>query len=187
MVEQENPSVLIRVWLLGPFHMERKRADETWETIERSSWEHTYARSLLKRLLCAHERRAMRSDLIDDLWPERSMSLAEKYLNNAASRLYKVLAYDHIFRSVGTQGRSGYELADQSHLWTDSDECEALLHEAERLGRTSAAALPLLECASKHFERGSILEDVGRAMVYRGTRRKRGDDALLLPLAGRSL
>jgi len=187
MIEEEHPSVLVRVWLLGPFRVERKRADETWETIEKTSWEHTYARALLKRLLCTRERRAMRSDLMDDLWPERSMLLAEKYLNNAASRLYRVLEHDRLFRSIGTQGRNGYELADQSHIWTDMDACEALLHEAERLGRTSAAALPLLECASKHFERGSILEDVGRAMVYRGTRRKRGDDALLLPLAGRSL
>lgn len=161
MIEQENPSVLVCVWLLGPFHVERKRADESWETIEKTAWEHTYARSLLKRLLCAYERRAMRSDLMDDLWPERSMSLAEKYLNNAASRLYKVLEHDRLFQSLGTQGRNGYELADQSYIWTDIDACEALLHEAEQLGRTSAAAFPLLERVRKHFERGGILEDEG--------------------------
>ena len=156
---EETASVLVRAWLLGPFQVERRQADGTWEAITPTAWEHSYARSVFTRLLCTHERRAMRSDLMDDLWPDRPISLAERYLNNAASRLYRAFAPHQIVRSFGLHGRSGYELADQSILWTDSQASEELLHEAERLGRTSVSALPLLERASTYFARGEMLAD----------------------------
>ncbi len=159
MIDKDDPSVLVRVCLLGAFHVERRQDETTWKTLEQSAWGNSYARSLLKYLLCANKRRASRSDIIDDVWPERELSLAEKYLNNASSRLYRVFHHEGILTPFGSHGRTGYELAGQEVLWTDIDECEALLREAERLGRTSSQALPLLEQASKHFERGSMLEE----------------------------
>jgi DNA-binding SARP family transcriptional activator len=158
MIDRDSPSVLVRVWLLGAFHAERRQDHKTWKTIEKSALGNSYARSLLKYLLCVNKRKASRSDIIDDLWPERELHLAEKYLNNASSRLYRVLPDEGILTPFGSHGRTGYELAGQELLWTDIDECEALLSEAERLGRTSSQALPLLEQASRHFERGSMLE-----------------------------
>jgi DNA-binding SARP family transcriptional activator len=158
MIERDDPSVLVRVWLLGAFHVERRQDETTWKTIEPSAWGNSYARSLLTYLLCVSNRKAPRSAISDALWPERDLALADKYLNNASSRLYRLFQQEGILTPFGSHGRAGYELAGQEVLWTDIDACEALLREAERLGRTSSQALPLLEQASRHFERGSMLE-----------------------------
>src|SRR5205814_10079052 len=101
MIERERPSVLVRVWLLGPFQVEWRTDAAPWETIEKSAWEGSYARLLFKRLLCASGRRSTRSELIDDLWPERSLALAEKYLNNASSKLHHLLHEDHLLTTFG--------------------------------------------------------------------------------------
>ncbi len=158
MIERARPSALVRVWLLGPFQVEWRTDAATWETIEKSAWEGSYARLLFKRLLCASGRRSTRSELIDDLWPERSLAMAEKYLNNASSKLHHLLREDHLLTTFGPRGSAGYELAGQEVVWTDIDACETLLAEAERLGRTSPQALSLLEKASAYVERGGMLE-----------------------------
>ncbi len=117
MSERDDPLVRVRVWLLGAFHVERRQDETTWIPVEPSAWGNSYARSLLKYLLCASHRKAPRSDIIDQLWPERELSLAEKYLNNAASRLYHIFQHEGILTPFGSHGRTGYELADQEVVW----------------------------------------------------------------------
>ncbi len=157
MIDSDSHAILVRVWLLGEFHVERRKDDGTWEAVEKTAWGNSYARPLFKRLLCAPGRRAARSDILDDLWPNTSFHLAEKYLNNASSKLRQVFHKD-IVKPLGPHGIGGYQLAERSLLWTDVDACESLITEAERLGFPSAEALSLLEIASKNFERGSMLE-----------------------------
>ncbi len=153
MIDQQSSSVLMRVWLLGPFLVERRHEHGTWEAI--NTWDkYPYARLLLKRLLCSGERKVQRSTIIDDLWPHPDTP--ERYPSDAAYHLRKVLHIPNVLKTFGTN--SGYQLVDQSLLWVDVDACTALLTEAERIGRTSAAALRLLEQASEHFQRGGFLE-----------------------------
>ncbi|MBV9229721.1 MAG: hypothetical protein JOZ18_10445, partial [Chloroflexi bacterium] len=158
MIDRESSSVLVRVWLLGTFRAERRNNDGNWEAIDKSAWDKNYARQLFVRLLCAINRRAARSDIIDDLWSERPLQLAEKYLNNASSRLASILGHEHLLQSFGPHGSGGYGLAGQERLWTDIDACECLLQEVERRGRTCSDAMLLLEQASQYFERGAMLE-----------------------------
>lgn len=158
MIDKDMPSVLARVWLLGPFLVERRSHNSTWETIDKTTWnKYCYAHLLLKRLLCSSERKAERTNLIDDLWPaSEPTESVERYPSDAAYHLRKVLTFPNILKTFGNN--SGYALADQSLIWIDVDACETLLKEVERLGRFSAAALPLLEHADKYLQRGGFLE-----------------------------
>ena len=157
MIDRGSNTLLVRVWLLGPFHAERRNEQGTWEVIGKTAWEGSYARPLFHRLLCATGRRAARSNLLEELWPNTPLHLAEKYLNNASSKLRQIF-YKEIVKPLGHRGIGCYQLVGQSLLWTDIDACELLISEAERLGPSSAEALSLLEQASKDFERGEMLE-----------------------------
>src|SRR5579872_1181319 len=157
MMDKDSPTLLVRVWLFGAFEVERRDGDGCWEPIEKSHWEKGYTRSLFKRLLSANGRRLERLSLIDDLWADpESPELVERYLNDAAYKLRKALRPEEVLKTFGHG--SGYQLLGQSLLWIDTDACEALMGEAERIGRTSAPALPLLEQARTYFARGDFLE-----------------------------
>lgn len=150
------PSPLFRVWLLGPFTVERRRDDGEWEAINKAAWDkHPYARLLLQRLLCSSERKIERSDLIEDLWShlEHGESV-ERYPSDAVYHLRKIMP--GVVTTFGAA--SGYALAHQSSVWVDSNACEKLLKGAEDRGRSSAQALPLLEQANEYFRRGAFLE-----------------------------
>jgi tetratricopeptide (TPR) repeat protein len=157
MIDSKSNTLLARVWLLGEFAVERKKDDGTWERVNKAAWDGNYARVLLKRLLCAPGRRVARSDILDDLWPHAPSHLAEKYLNNASSKLRQILHKD-VLRPFGPHGISGYQLAEQALVWTDVDACDSLIRDVERLGFSSPDALLLLESAEELFARGSILE-----------------------------
>ncbi len=157
MTEKERPLLLVRVWLLGPFQVDVRCDDGTWETIH--TWDRGYGRPLLKRLVCAPGRRLERGMILDDLWPDpASPDSIERYLNDAAYQLRKLLREPTLLKT--RDHASTYQLADQSLLWVDADACEDLLKEAEHVWRTSAAALPLLEQASAYHDRGDFLEGV---------------------------
>jgi DNA-binding SARP family transcriptional activator len=164
MIDQEQ-AVLIRVRLLGEFQVERWRGDGTYAVIEKAAWGQTYARALFKRLLTAPARRMSRSDLVDALFPQLELEKAERYLNDAARMLRKIVGYNCL-QSYGPHGTGGYMLAGQDVILTDIDACEALMKEAERIGRTSAAAMGLLEQASEYFSRGGMLEGEGSQWCY---------------------
>lgn len=170
MMDTDSSTILVRVWLFGAFHVERRNEAGIRETSDKSHWEKGYTRPLFKRLLSAGGRRLERLTLIDDLWPHpESPELVERYLNDAAYQLRKALRPAQLLKTFGHA--SGYALADQSLLWVDADACEALMKEAEQIGRTSAPALPLLEQAKAHFARGDFLEGESGLWVYarRGT------------------
>lgn len=157
-MEKKRRTPLVRVWLLGPFQVEARRDDGTWETIH--TWDRGYARPLLRRLLCSPGRRVERNTILDDLWPDpASPDSIERYLNDAAYQLRKLLREPTLLKTG--DNASTYQLAGQSLLWVDADACEDLLKEAERVGRTSAAVLPLLEQARAYGERGDFLEGNG--------------------------
>ena len=170
MVDKDSSTILVQVWLFGTFQVECRNEQGIWETSDKSHWEKGYTRPLFKRLLCASGRRVERLTLIDDVWPNpESPELVERYLNDAAYKLRKALRPAQVLKTFGHA--SGYALANQSQLWVDADACEALLKEAERIGRTSAPALPLLEQARAYFVRGDFLEGESGLWVYarRGT------------------
>lgn len=165
MIDKDNASILLRAWLLGTFYVEYRREDGRWETIEKAKWERSYARPLFKRLLCSRGRKAQRGTLCDDLWPNpENPELVERYLNDAAYQLRKILSIPDVLKTLGKA--SGYELANQAQLWCDIDACEAFMKEAELIGYTSIAALPLLEQANSYFERGEFLEGEGGLWIY---------------------
>ncbi len=165
MKNEMTSSPLVRVWLFGPFLAQYRDQDGSWKAIAKAAWEKGYCRSLLRRLLCARGRRAARSILLDDLWPDPSEpARADQYLSDAVCTLRKVLPIPRVLPREG-MGTS-YALPDQSVLWTDSDAFQALLKEAEQLGRTSAPALPLLEQASIYMQRGEFLEGQSGLWCY---------------------
>src|SRR5579872_4876143 len=170
MIDEDNATALVRVRLFGPFEVERRNEAGIWEMVDKAHWDRGYARSLFKRLLSSGGRPVDRLTLIDDLWPHLDTSeLVERYLNDAAYQLRRVLRPAAILKTYGHG--SGYALADQSLLWVDAGACEALLKEVEQRGRTSASALALLEQARTCFARGEFLEGESGLWVYprRGT------------------
>jgi DNA-binding SARP family transcriptional activator len=160
MIERNSASVLVCVWTLGAFHVERRTKDGTWETVPLDEWGgNTHSRRLLKLLLC-HERKARRGTIMEELWSRNESMLAEEYLNKAASNLRRVLHTEEQSSLLKTtNNRTTYELANQSHLWVDAKACESLMQEAEQVGHTTAQGLDLLKTASTYFERGRFLED----------------------------
>jgi hypothetical protein len=74
MIESAPPALHARVWQLGAFDAERRREDGTWEAIEKTTWGNSYAHPLLLYLLCSSCRRAARSEILDDLWPNTPFS-----------------------------------------------------------------------------------------------------------------
>src|SRR5579885_144002 len=141
MKNEMTSSPLVRVWLFGPFLAQYRDQDGTWKAIAKAAWEKGYSRSLLRRLLCARGRRAARSMLLEDLWPDHpEPALADQYLSDAVSSLRKAIPLPALLPKEG-KGTS-YVLPDQSILWTDHDAFQALLKEAEQIGRTSARAVP---------------------------------------------
>jgi DNA-binding SARP family transcriptional activator len=164
----EGAFVLVRVWLLGEFKVERRRSDGVWEEIKKGEWDKDgYARRVLKWLLCAPRRRAQRGRIIEDLWPGTTAKTVEDNLSKAISVLRKrILRNEGLLKTFGPHAASGYELADQSRIWVDSDACEALIYQVEQIGCTSPGALPLLQKGIGYFERGGCLEGDGGQWCY---------------------
>lgn len=151
-----------RVFLHGPFEVWKRETSDTWHLIEKEAWGRGRpTRTIFKHLLATPGRRLSRVKLQEDLWSESDFELADKYLNNTISVLYRVLGKDLLKSWEAT-----YELAGQDLIWTDIDACEALLKEVENRGCTSIQALPLLEEALSYLERGNFLEGEGSTWVY---------------------
>ena len=149
------PSPVVRVRLLGPLEVSRRFPDGSWQAVERKAWDKgTPPRSVFKRLLTTPGRRLSRLAIQEDLWPEASMELADRYLNNAVMVSRQIIGKT-LVETIGPL----YEIAGQSQVWTDVDACSALVREAENQGCTTPQALPLLEEAFRYFERGKCLED----------------------------
>src|SRR5581483_3860481 len=107
----------VRVYLFGRFSTQIRQADGTWREISSEEWGHcSYARCLLKVLLCSPQRAAERGILLARIWPsaESDASLC-KLLNNAVYHLHLALRdQGNLLKKVGSRGNTGYELADQA-------------------------------------------------------------------------
>jgi len=154
----DHDSVLFRVWILGPFCVERRLSTDVWEPVDEKEWGsiQTYAgytKSLLGFLLTYHKRTATRATLLQRLW---SHMASETPLYRATARLRALLSTPDK-QSLLTTGER-FTVADQASIWVDADHAEALVKEAETIGPTQPAAIPLLEEASDLFQRGRFLE-----------------------------
>ncbi|RAQ94804.1 bacterial transcriptional activator domain-containing protein [Thermogemmatispora tikiterensis] len=157
------PSCRLRVFLFGPLQVWLRDPSHSWRLLDKHAWgKGRSARSVFKRLLLAPSRRLSRCSLQDDLWssPDDALSL-DKTLYNAINLLRRAIGKDLVLTI-----ESAYALADQSLIWTDYDASQALLASAEQLGRTTDAALPLLEQALSYLSRGELLEDEGGLWVH---------------------
>jgi hypothetical protein len=71
-----EPGPLFRVWLCGPFCLERRQGS-SYVPLPVSAWGGSaYPRQLLKALLCCPGRQAHRERLLAWLWPEAEADLA---------------------------------------------------------------------------------------------------------------
>ncbi len=150
-----------RIWLCGAFRVER-RVGTAYEVIRTAEWGgSSYPRLLLKALLCCPGRQARREALLDMLWPEMDPEQAAQNLNTATTKLRKVLQPVKGQESllITEDDCKLYLLEGQHLLWVDVDAAFARFKEAERCGRTSSEALPLLEEADTYFSKGAFLQD----------------------------
>lgn len=162
----------VRIRLLGSFEVALLTEQGNWVPVGKEAFgKGKTARSVLKRLLAAPNRRASRGVLQEDFWPEADQALADAYLNNAANAIRHVLG-----EQLKTVGGTIYEVAGQGHVWVDCDEALTLLKVAEDLGTEQVAAIPLLEEALAILARGDYLEGENGTWCY-GARRK-VEDAL---------
>ncbi len=160
-------SPLLRIRLWGPFRVE-KRVGEGYEAVKTADWGGSnYPRLLLKALLCCPGRRARRESLLDMLWPEIDGEQATAYLNTATTKLRQLLRQEKNQESllITEHDATVYHLPDQRVLWVDSDAVQYALAQAERVGRTSLEAFPLLEeaLAGESFWRQKRLSGLRRS------------------------
>lgn len=157
---QSRQIPFFRVWLCGAFRVERS-AGTASEAVRTAEWGgSSYPRLLLKALLCSRGRQARRDALIEMLWPDTEPEQAVQNLNTATTKLRNVLRPTREQESLLLTENDAtiYRLPGQELLWVDADEALAVLKEAERLGRTSPEAIPLLERATEYFNQGTLLD-----------------------------
>lgn len=169
MIDQDNPLVQVRLWMLGPFRVEW-RTQNGWQVVPQEKWgTNAHTRRLLQLLWC-QGRNARRGTIIEELWEEQEPGRADEYLNKAAMRLRHILqaqAYPDLFQTI--HHRTTYQLADQARLWVDAEAVQELLRETKQVGKTSSQGLALLQEAQGYFERGSFLADENGLWAH-GTR-----------------
>ncbi|QBD82452.1 hypothetical protein EPA93_43345 [Ktedonosporobacter rubrisoli] len=147
-MNKETPSV--RIWLFGKCRIEVLNKQGEWE--EHKIHYNSYALPMLRRILCAPGRNILRETLISDMFPlGREQKWADRYLYNAATIIQRL-------GDILIKGKNSYKLASQSLVWCDIDECSSLMLEAEAVIHVAEQAIPLLEAASRLFERGQPLE-----------------------------
>ena len=165
----QDVTVQVRVYLFGRFSVQIRQAGDTWREISAEEWGHcSYARCLLKVLLCSPQRAAERGTLLARIWPnaESDASLC-KLLNNAAYHLHVALQdQGNLLKKVGSRGNTGYELADQALIWTDVDACEGLLQKAESLSDDLPLLRETLQEAATYFARGPFLAQEEHVWCY---------------------
>lgn len=153
MVPEMYP--LLRLFTLGSFRIERlvSREQGRYEPVREQEWQSRgKAQTLLKVLLCTPHRQATRDQLIDLLWSENEqiqMKNPKDSLKSVLNVLRTILGGaegTNVLLTIGRSEGPSYKLADQSVLWIDIDEFEALIKRASK-ATTQDQALPLWEQA----------------------------------------
>lgn len=169
MIIAQDVTVQVRVYLFGRFSVQLRQGGDAWREISPEEWGYcSYARCLLKVLLCSPQRAAERGTLLARIWPnaESDASLC-KLLNNATYHLHLALRdQGNLLKKVGSRGNTGYELADQALIWTDVDACEALLQKAEALSDDLPLLRETLQEAATYFARGPFLAQEEHVWCY---------------------
>jgi len=158
-----TPMPELRVYLLGQFHVERKR-EQGWSIIDHRTWQRRRARSLLGCLLNSPGRRLGREQAMELLWPDLEADISANRLNGAVHELRQILEPNLARPAASRMLRLEHdvlELADNSHIWVDVDAFESLLKEAESLVSTQPMqAEYLLEEAASLYSGGYLLEEL---------------------------
>lgn len=164
---KETMQPIFRVTTFGRFTLERlvstpEAAELRYEPITERQWRgRSVARSLLKLLLCRTRRRAPREVLIEALWPDSSYNV-DHCFDSALSILRIILRptgkSESLLKTVSTGGAILYELPSQQQLWTDFEECNRLLVEAEQIESQGQDPLSILEEAQQLIQ-GEFLEE----------------------------
>ncbi len=163
-----NESLLPRVRLstLGHFRFERlvRHHDQelSYSLMSNAEWQGKgKALTLLKVLLCQHNRRATRDKLIDLLWSEEEqheMKDIRAALKTTAVVVRDVLRIDsEESLLISLLSSDELMLAEQQQVWVDADAFETLVHQAVRMTQRQDA-LPLWEQAYA-LTQGEFLED----------------------------
>jgi len=160
---------ILRVYLLGQFHIERKVGDE-WQQTDNQLWRRR-ARALLGCLLSSAKRRLGREQIMEALWPNLDAITATNRLNGAVHELRRLLEPE--LRRPATSGMLRLEqnvlvLADASLIWVDAEAFEMLLGEAFALLNNETASAPsckkqgerLLEEAERLYNGDYLLEEL---------------------------
>lgn len=126
-VSVEVEQVALRLYTLGQFRVERRRAAEQWETVTEAGWQQQGVRSIIACLL-THGRKLHREQLIEALWPEAEVS--------QTSRLDRLLyTARQLFEPERSRFTASQILASEGdivvlspkHVWSDIDTFEQLV------------------------------------------------------------
>jgi DNA-binding SARP family transcriptional activator len=128
----QQETQVLRIYLLGQFHIERKVGDE-WYMVENRVWRRRRARALLGCLLSSPRRRMGREQIMEALWPNLDTDTAANRLNGAVHELRQILE-PGLTRPAASRmlrlDRDVLELADRSIIWVDAEAFEQLINEA---------------------------------------------------------
>lgn len=150
---------MLRVYLLGPFRVERNG-----RSIPPQEWARPKDRTLLKLLALERGHLVPQDRLLDLLWPNLAPAAAANNLHVAVSRLRKLLApalpdTAATPQPIRREG-SGYTLPADASVWTDLEEFRRQLGQGREWRRRGAWA-PAVRAyrAAEALYRGDLLEE----------------------------
>jgi LuxR family maltose regulon positive regulatory protein len=150
---QFHPGYQLRVQTLGAFRVWRGESE-----VEPREWQRGKARQLFQLLLTRRDRWLQREEIIECLWPDRSLEAAVRDFKVALSMLNKVIEPWHSpeapFAFITREG-TAYRIRPEADLWLDAvafeSACEAGLRLIESRGTRSNS---VTDQAIKHLQAG---------------------------------
>ncbi|HEY1354589.1 MAG TPA: BTAD domain-containing putative transcriptional regulator [Ktedonobacteraceae bacterium] len=162
---------LVKIFTMGEFALKRltsvasPRAEESphYAPVSPREWgSRRPALLLLKVLLCRPNRRAVKEELIEAIWPDCESLNGAHALDSAASILRRHVLQtgeqESLLLTVRSRGETIFKLPGQCRLWVDSDAFLELAARALGARGRGCEQLPLLEAAHA-LSRGGFLED----------------------------
>lgn len=160
--EMQEHLPVLRVYLLGPFRLEKVEPDGESRVIE--DFEERLGRAwsvvLFKLLLCSPSRQVKGDALVRAIWPGQTLVSIRHSLDTTKWKLARTLE-DLCGRPLfpRTSGTSPvYATAPQSEIWTDLQACEQA-HAQALATRDPASALVHWQAAYAFTQRGELLAD----------------------------
>ncbi len=181
----EAAGAVVRLYVLGQFTLERHNG-QRWQAVADASMQHQRVRSLLTCLISSPGRKLGREQVIELLWPDLDFDTASHRLDKAVHslrQLFEPARSRPATTSLLLTEHATIMLADQSQVWVDADDFEALLARARAINDPGQAE-QLLEEAMLQYAGDYLPEE--RHVEWTQTRREslqRGWIGLLLELA----